>query len=261
MSHRQTPIKISFFIQQKDKKMTVTIPQTRQPGDLITASMYNEIITALEHLLTLKADSTTIALAPTGKAIGWDVGDIKTAARLGDISNQWLICNGRTIGNVGSGASGRANADMQTLFSYLWDNFPNTVLAIQDSNGVASTRGANASADFPANKRLPLLDLRGRVVAGLDPDDTTLTQAWTKVLGGVGGAQYHRLTVDEIPAHTHTPSQGTSFLHGISAGGSAALTGGTSVTSCATTASAGGGADHNNLQPTIMLNYLIYTGL
>lgn len=241
--------------------MTVTIPQTRQTGDLITASMYNEIIAALEHLLTLQADSTSIALAQTGKAIGWNVGDLKLSARLGNISNQWLICNGRTIGNAGSGAIGRANADMQTLFTYLWDTFPNTVLAIQDSNGVASTRGASASADFSANKRLPLLDLRGRVVAGLDPDNIALTQAWTKILGGLGGSQYHRLTVDEIPAHTHTPAQGTTFLHGIAAGGGAALAAGTSVISSSATASTGGGADHNNVQPTIMLNYLIYTGL
>ena len=241
--------------------MTVTIPQTRQPGDLITASMYNEIITALEHLLTLKADNTTIALAPTGKAIGWDVGDIKISARLGDIGNQWLICNGRTIGNGGSGATGRANADMQALFSCLWDTFGNDILAIQDSNGVATTRGANASADFSANKRLPLLDLRGRVVAGLDPNDTILSQAWTKVLGGVGGAQYHRLTVGEIPAHTHAPAQGTTFIHAITSGGSAALTGGATAIGSSTTASTGGGGDHNNMQPTIMLNYLIYTGL
>jgi len=241
--------------------MTVTIPQTRQTGDLITASMYNEIIAALEHLLTLQADSTSLALAPSNKAIGWNVGDIKVSARLGDISNQWLICNGRTIGNAGSGATGRANADMQALFSYLWDTFQNSILAIQDSNGVETTRGASATADFSANKRLPLLDLRGRVVAGLDPDDTTLTQAWTKVLGGLGGAQYHRLTLGEIPAHTHAPAQGTTFIQAIASGGSAALTGGSTAIGSATTASSGGGGDHNNIQPTIMLNYLIYTGL
>lgn len=241
--------------------MTVTIPQTRQTGDLITAAMYNELIAALEHLLTLQADSANLALANTGKAIGWNVGDMKVAGRLGDISNQWLVCNGRTIGNANSGANGRANADMQTLFVHLWEHFPDTTLYILDSSGNASTRGASALADFNANKRLFLPDLCGRVVAGVDPDGVAINQAWSGDLGGKGGAEKHQLTIAEMPTHSHAQGAGASFLHAIGSGGTAALATGTGVTSSTATAAAGNNGFHNNLQPTIMLTYLIYTGL
>ena len=80
----------------------------------------------------------------------------------------WLKANGGTIGNASSGGTLRANADTSALFTALWTDFPNTVLAIQDSAGAASTRGASAAADFAANKRLPVLDLRGEFIRGLD---------------------------------------------------------------------------------------------
>jgi hypothetical protein len=241
--------------------MSVTIPQTRQTGDLITAAMYNELIAALEHLLTLQADSANLALASTGKAIGWHVGDIKIAGRSGDIGNQWLVCNGRMIGNGASGANGRANADMQALYVHLWTQFPDTTLFILDSAGIATTRGASALADFDAGKRLYLPDLRGRVVAGVDTERVAINQGWADDLGAIGGNERHQLTVAELPMHTHGTGAGTSFLYVAGSGGTAALATGTGVTSSTLTAPTGSNGHHNNLQPTIMLTYLIYTGL
>ncbi|MDX2077008.1 MAG: hypothetical protein SFZ02_11290 [bacterium] len=242
--------------------MSVTIPQPRVTGDLITAAMYNELIAALEHILTLQVDSANLALANTGKALGWNIGDLKIAARAGDMSNQWLRCDGRTIGSASSGATARANADMLTLYTHLWELTTNATLVIQDSSGVASTRGANALSDFNANKRLPLLDLRGRVVAGLDPDDANLAHSWSKIIGGTGGSQVHRLIATEMPIHSHNSGIGTGYVVTVAAGtGGAALSGGTNISSTATTASAGGGGEHPNVQPTMTLNYFIYTGL
>lgn len=240
--------------------MTITIPAPRNTGDLITATIYNEIITALEHILTLQVDSANLALANTGKAIGWNIGDIKIAARLGDISNQWLVCNGRTIGNSTSGATARANADMYNLFVYLWEAFANDFLPIQNSSGVLTTRGANAHADFSADKRMPLFDLRGRVVAGLDPTGVAISDSWGRDLGGFGGTDKHTLTVAQMPIHTHGNAD-SGFVVTASSGGTAALAGGTTVKSATNTAAAGSGAPHNNMQPTVILNYLIYTGL
>jgi microcystin-dependent protein len=80
----------------------------------------------------------------------------------------WLLCSGLTIGNASSGGTARANADTQTLFEQLWNSFSNTALPIFTSAGAVSTRGASASVDFAANKRLTIPDLRGRVVAGED---------------------------------------------------------------------------------------------
>lgn len=241
--------------------MPVSIPPARATGDLITASIYNEIISALEHLLTLQADSANLALARTGKAIGWNIGDIKIAARTGDISNQWLVCNGRTIGNAGSGATARAHADMQALFIYLWESFDNTILEIQTSSGVPTVRGTTASADFSANKRLPLFDMRGRTVAGVDPTNLVISDAWGNGVGKFGGSDKHTLTVAQMPVHSHASTDAGFIISASGGSGVAALTMGTGVKSAGTTASSGSGAPHNNMQPTIIMNYLIYTGL
>lgn len=240
--------------------MPVTIPSARTTGDLITASIYNEIISALEHILTLQVDSANLALATSGKALGWNIGDLKIAARTGDIGNQWLVCNGRTIGSGSSGATGRAHADMQALFVYLWEAFDNTTLEIQNSSGVGTVRGSTAEADFNAHKRMPIFDMRGRTIAGADPTNLLITQAWANHIGRSGGAEKHTLTSAEMPVHTHG-SGDSGFAIVASSGGTAAFSAGANIKSSAITASAGSGVAHNNLQPTIIMNYLMYTGL
>lgn len=67
-----------------------------------------------------------------------------------------LLLDGKTIGSAASGATGRANSDTWPLYEVLWTNSSNTLLPIQDPAGVATSRGVSASADFAANKRLPL---------------------------------------------------------------------------------------------------------
>lgn len=73
-------------------------------------------------------------------------------------------------------------------------------------------------------------------------------------LGAVGGSHVHALGVEQIPAHTHTyTSLGDS-------GGSAYTPGGElSASAALTTGSSGGGQAHPNMQPTIVLNYVIKT--
>jgi hypothetical protein len=94
-------------------------------------------------------------------------GDVKVVAR-NSPTDGWVKANGQTIGNAASGATNRANADTEALFTLLWNEFPNAVLAIQDSAGAASTRGASAAADYAANKRLPVHDVRGEGLRGWD---------------------------------------------------------------------------------------------
>lgn len=128
----------------------------------------------------------------------------------------WVRANGRTIGNASSGGTERANADTETLFGILWDSHSNTVLAIQDSAGTATTRGASAADDYAANKRLPLPDFRGRAPFGLDDMGNTAASRLGTIIassttnGASGGTETHTLTSTEMPAHVHT---GPSHTH------------------------------------------------
>ncbi|MCO6445181.1 MAG: tail fiber protein [Anaerolineae bacterium] len=105
-------------------------------------------------------------------------------------------------------------------------------------------------------------DLRGRVVAGKDDMGGTSANRLTDQSGGLngdtlgdtGGAETHTLVIDEMPAHTHTLSA-NAILNGGGAGFGDFNTPSTNKS----TGSAGGGGAHNNVQPTIILNYIIKT--
>ena len=112
----------------------------------------------------------------------------------------WLAANGNTIGSAASGAN-NASADYSALFTVLWDNWSNTDLPILDSAGAASTRGASASADFAANKRLPLPDLRGIFVRG-SGSQTISGIAYSKTFAAKEG--------DALQGHYHSLANGTS---------------------------------------------------
>jgi microcystin-dependent protein len=114
-----------------------------------------------------------------------------------------------------------------------------------------------------------LPDLRGRVPVGLDnmgagaasritgslPNGSTNPST---TLGGTGGEQKHQITVAELASHNH--SSGTdAFVEaggGLSAGGSGSASNWGFV---GTTANTGGDTPHNNVQPSIFLNYIIRT--
>lgn len=138
-------------------------------------------------------------------------GDVKQTVRKVPLSG-WLVLDGKTIGNAASGATGRANADTGFLFELLWNETANTELIIQTSGGVATTRGASAAADYAANKRMPLPDARGRVLAGWDSGGLagrlTSSTINSANMAAAGGAQTHQLTTSEIAAHVHDMDHG-----------------------------------------------------
>ena len=102
-------------------------------------------------------------------------------------------------------------------------------------------------------------DLRGRIPAGADNmggsaasrlTATTMTPNGT-TLGAVGGEQTHTLTTPEMPAHVH------SGAVQLGAGGGS----GGSIAGGVNTGSTGGGGAHNNVQPTMIMNSIIFAGV
>lgn len=131
----------------------------------------------------------------------------KTGTRTG-----FVRANARTIGSASSGATERANADTEDLYTFLWDNHADGICA------VTGGRGASASADFDANKPIALPDARSAGPMGVDDMGNSALSAGyggsfttgnATTGGSVGGANTHTLSTAESAAHTHVVT-GTS---------------------------------------------------
>jgi hypothetical protein len=147
-------------------------------------------------------NSALTAISSAGFAVptGTMLDHLDTVAPTG-----FVMASGRTIGNASSSGTERANADTSALFTLLWNAYSNSICP------VSSGRGANAAADFAANKTITLPDLRGRVAAGKDDMGGSAAARMTSgngldgtVLGNSGGEQVHTLLTAEMPSHTHT---------------------------------------------------------
>ena len=127
----------------------------------------------------------SVSVAPPSEFTTGDVKlTIKTTADSG-----WIIMDDGTIGNASSGASTRANADTEDLFTLLWDNVSDTYAP------VSSGRGASAAADYAANKTIGILTVLGRAL-GVAGAGSGLT---SRALGENLGAETHTLTKAESP--------------------------------------------------------------
>ena len=141
----------------------------------------------------------------------------------------WLLCAGQTV----------SRRDYKQLF-----------------DAIGTTYGAG---DGSTTFALP--DLRGRTPVALDnmggTDAGRLSVANT--LGGSGGEELHTLTTAEMPSHAHAQvvaaNAGTSAIRAdfVADGNFSVYPQGTN------TGSTGGGGAHNNLQPYMLLNYIIKT--
>ena len=113
-------------------------------------------------------------------------------------------------------------------------------------------------------------DLRGRVIAGQDDMGGSSANRLTDqsgglngdTLGATGGSETHTLSISEIPSHRHPPHENITgitggFVYNTNAGSGAGNGGGFEYET--DTGLAGGGGSHNNVQPTIILNYIIKT--
>lgn len=191
------------------------------------------------EVITFTVDAAGIA------ALAFTTGDIKlTLKTVADTG--WVMFDDGTIGNAASGATTRANADTEALFTLLWTNVSNTYAA------VSGGRGASAAADYAANKTIALTKMLGRAL-GIAGAGSGLT---SRALGFTVGTETHQLLEAEMPSHNHTVTawNGTSGSDGASVT-IARWSAGTANNQ--TTSSKGSGTAHNNMQPTTFLNAMV----
>lgn len=132
-------------------------------------------------------------------------GDIK--ARYGSGTHVgWLPCNGLTMGSASSGAN-FASGDNEALFLFLWAND----LTLE----VVGGRGADAAADWAANKRLTLPDMRGRVLAGLDTMGNSAAGVLPNldVVGEADGDDAAALVAGQVPLVSLASGSATGGTH------------------------------------------------
>lgn len=192
--------------------------------------------------------------APTGSVFDY-VGSTEPSG--------YVFLSGKTIGNGASGGTARANADTSALFTLLWDSMANSEAA------VSGGRGANAAADFAANKTITLPDARGRTIAGKDNMGGTTASRLTNggsgitatTLGVSGGTETHTLSTAQLASHSHSHAHvmysGTGGSIHMSLGGDMTDSGTASGAMVADATTAGSGSAHQNTQPTLVLNKII----
>lgn len=126
--------------------------------------------------------------------------------------------------------------------------------------GTTYNTGGETSGYF----RVP--DLRGRVVAGLDTMGSTTSQdRLTGLSGGVdgdtlgatGGDETHILTDAQMPSHNHQVTLRGGSEGSLSGVGQVSSASDWSSTATTNTNTQGSDSPHNNVQPTIILNYII----
>ena len=147
----------------------------------------------------------------------FETGDYKHTSKA-TLSAGWIWASGREIGNVGSGATERANADTFDLFKEYFDNYTDVELPIFNSSGVLSTRISyiDAADAFGGTNlcRMHIPDARGRTLVGRDDMNNTAANRITAigcgidgtVLGATGGDQR---TATHGHANTISASSGT----------------------------------------------------
>ena len=147
----------------------------------------------------------------------------------------WILCDGRNLNTY----------TYRELHKALSNKYGGTAYS------AGTTDQSNAASTF----KIP--DIRGRVVAGYG-NKNRLTGSDS--LGNTSGSQTHTLTTAQMPSHTH-PFVDSFYSEGWG-GGSQVGSNDTDYdnydqTKNKTTSATGGGEAHNNVQPTIVLNYII----
>lgn len=171
-----------------------------------------------------------IKVASTDGSIGSEVGSIVPWGGA-SAPTGWLECDGSAVS--------------RTTYASLF-------------TAIAATYGAG---DGSSTFNLP--DIRGRTIAGKDNMGGSAANRLTSgstidgaTLGTAGGGQTHTLTTGELAAHNHVTGS-TSTQHDGGVGRN--VMGAWDFAGSDVNPNTGSGTAHANVQPTIVLNYIIKT--
>lgn len=219
----------------------LSIPKEYKDGDILFAADLDAICDAVESFLNgNNLDSTNVQTSITGALsftgmIAWYGNSTPPSG--------WLVCDGSAVS--------------QSTYAALF-------------NIIGTTFGPTSGGNFtlPDFRRYAPMGVGGSQVSG--PANT---------MGSTGGEETHTLSSAEIPAHTHT-EVGAGHLHNQVTRGLTPSTGSltilanfdhqtgfstvqtntpTAITKVPTTTSTGGGGSHNNVQPSLVSNFIIKT--
>lgn len=142
------------------------------------------------------------------------------------IPNGWLLCDGSVV----------SRTTYSELFNAIGLNY------VEDG------------VEWLDEERFPLPNAKGRTLVGKDSTDTDFNK-----LGKTSGEKTHTLTVSEMPSHNHLRDIENKIVNNGSGGAwSPSLKGtGNMTDENNSTRNTGGGQAHNNLQPSLTLNYII----
>lgn len=155
-----------------------------------------------------------------------------------------------------TGLSNASNNEFQTGQAILYSAPSGAMTGLTHNTTYYVIRTGNLTFSLATT----LANAQNGTVIALSSDGTgtqTFTQTLTaRTLGDTGGEENHAMDINELPSHTHT------INHSTSAGGGSAIVSngnGTDNSSNKTSLSTGSNTAMNNMQPFVVLNYIIKT--
>lgn len=269
----------------------ITTGQTFASGDQVTSTKLNDI--ANQATFTSAADTTDNAtLTVSGGKLKVKDNGIGSTQLATDAVETINIKDGEVTSAKLASSAVTALVPAGLIFPYAASAAPSGYL-VCDGSAVSRTTYATlftligvtyGSGDGGTTFNIP--DLRGRVIAGHDiAVGGSTADRLTGLTGGVnsntvgntGGDEKHALTEAQMPKHYHQmrgpnsitapQNDGGATGHGIYGGGTpddsaqeygTYSTGGSASSGSQSTGTSNGN-DHNNVQPTMILNYIIKT--
>jgi microcystin-dependent protein len=125
--------------------------------------------------------------------------------------------------------------------------------SVNTYNALYQVIGMTFGGDLITGQTFQVPNIKGKVIVGRDPSDSAFD-----VLGEIGGAKTHTLSEAQLPGHSHT----NPYFYGLGATGPYFFAGNPSGSTVVgppnnPTGVTGGNQPHNNLQPYIVMPYII----